>query len=92
MRSLALIFAAIFLVEFVFSNPPNFDYDFSGFTKKRQLLITDCNDIEGQVRKSHDFNTVKLGYNKHPVIMYRFDRSVAVLYSQVGCIFRFENG
>ena len=83
MRSFALIFATIFLVEFVFSNPPNFDYDFSGFTKKRQLLITDCNDIEGQARELRNFNTVKLGYNEHPVIMNRFDLSEAVRYNLV---------
>ena len=31
--------------------PPDFDYNFSGFKKLTQLLISDCNDPLGQVNK-----------------------------------------
>ena len=31
------------------SNPPNFNYDFTGFHQQTKLLTTNCNDIEGQV-------------------------------------------
>ena len=49
MKFCALVIATLLVVGFVQANPPNFNYDFSGFTKLTQMLATSCSDIEGQV-------------------------------------------
>jgi len=49
MKSFTQVIATILFVGFVQANPPNFDYDFIGFTKLTQMLATSCDDIEGQV-------------------------------------------
>ena len=43
------MFFAFAFVSLVNSNPPNFDFDFIGFTQLTQLLPTTCSDIVGQV-------------------------------------------
>ena len=43
------MFFAFAFVSLVNSNPPNFDFDFTGFTQLTQLLPTTCSDIVGQV-------------------------------------------
>jgi len=49
MKSLLALFIFISAFERIRSNPPNFNYDFSGLHKLTGLLPTNCNDIEGQV-------------------------------------------
>jgi hypothetical protein len=49
MKSCVFVVATLLLAGFVESKAPDFDYDFSGFTKLTQLLATTCTDIEGQV-------------------------------------------
>ena len=44
------------VVDKALSVPPDFDYDFSGFTQLTQLLIQDCTDILGQVGLTDKFN------------------------------------
>jgi hypothetical protein len=43
------IFIAVQLFGGCLSNPPNFNYDFSGFHQLTKLLTTSCSGIEGQV-------------------------------------------
>ena len=49
MKPCAVLIATLLFLGFVQANPPNFDYDFTGFTKLTQMLATSCSDIEGQV-------------------------------------------
>ena len=47
-----IIFVTLLCLIFVgpaVSNPPNFNYDFTGFKQLTKLLPTNCNDITGQV-------------------------------------------
>jgi hypothetical protein len=44
-----LLFIVVGFVGFAHSNPPNFNFDFTGFKKLTQFLPTSCSDIEGQV-------------------------------------------
>ena len=47
---LSLVLCVVGFVGLAHSNPPNFNFDFTGFRKLTQLLPTSCSDIEGQVR------------------------------------------
>ena len=49
MKSLLIFVILASAFERILSNPPNFNYDFSGLHKLTGLLPTNCNDIEGQV-------------------------------------------
>jgi hypothetical protein len=44
-------------VGFSSSNPPNFDYDFSGFDRLTKLLATNCSNIENQVYNDYNINS-----------------------------------
>ena len=46
---LSLVIFAVGFVGLAHSNPPNFNFDFTGFRKLTQFLPTSCSDIEGQV-------------------------------------------
>jgi hypothetical protein len=50
-----VVFVVLLTLGLAFANPPNFNYDFSGFTKLTQMLATQCSDIEGQVSISNFF-------------------------------------
>jgi hypothetical protein len=45
------------IVGFSSSNPPNFDYDFSGFDRLTKLLATNCSNIENKVYNDYNINS-----------------------------------
>jgi hypothetical protein len=49
MKFVLAVFVFVSLFDWSISNPPNFNYDFSGLHQLTKLLTTNCNDIEGQV-------------------------------------------
>ena len=49
MKSFLVFLVIVSTFDRSWSNPPNFNYDFSGLHQQTQLLTTNCNDIEGQV-------------------------------------------